>query len=182
MAKPQCCWSCPQDWSDWSAWLAAGLHARNRWRLPVLLIGILFAHGRRTVTTWLRAAGISDDFSDYYYFLGSLGRKTEIVATQLLSLILRTLPLPERLLAVIDDSPTKRYGPKVEGADIHHNPTPGPAGQPFLYGHIWVTISLALRHPQWGALALPLRSMLYVRQQTMATIPKFRRWPRFATK
>jgi hypothetical protein len=65
---------------------------------------------------------------------------------------------------------------------VHHNPTPGPADQPFLYGHVWVTISLALRHPEWGPLALPLRAMLYVRQQTMATIPKERRWYRFATK
>jgi hypothetical protein len=39
-----------------------------------------------------------------------------------------------------------------------------------------------LRHPQWGPLALPLRAMLYVRQQTMAKIPKRRGWPRFATK
>jgi hypothetical protein len=100
----------------------------------------------------------------------------------LVGLVLRTLPLPDRLLLVIDDSPTKRYGPKVEGADVHHNPTPGPADQPYLYGHVWVTISLALRHPQWGALALPLRAMLYVRKQTMATIPKSRHWYRFATK
>ena len=91
-----------------------------------------------------------------------------------MALILRTLPLPERLLLVIDDSPTKRYGPKVEGADVHHNPTPGPADQPFSYGHVWVTISLALRHPQWGPLALPLRAMLYVRQQTLASIPQER--------
>ncbi len=34
-------WHCPSEW------LAAGLHARNRWRLPVLLRGILFARGRR---------------------------------------------------------------------------------------------------------------------------------------
>ena len=54
---------------------------------------------------------------------------------ELVVLLLRVLPLPERLLLVIDDSPTKRYGPKVEGADIHHNPTPGPADQPYLYGH-----------------------------------------------
>jgi hypothetical protein len=158
------------------------LHARHRWRLPVLLVGMLFAGGRRTVTTWLRAAGVSDDYQDYYYFLAAVGRKSESIATQLVALVLRTLPLPERLLLVIDDSPTKRYGPKVEGADVHHNPTPGPADQPFLYGHVWVAISLALRHPQWGALALPLRAMLYVRQQTIATIPKHRRWGRFATK
>jgi len=181
MAKPKCRWDCPNQWSEWSEWLAAGLHARNRWRLPVLLSGILFAQGRRTVTTWLRAAGASDDFQDYYYFLAALGRKTESVATQLLMLLLRILPLPDRLLVVIDDSPTKRYGPKVEGADIHHNPTPGPADSAYLYGHVWVTLSLALRHPQWGALALPLRAMLYVRRKTIPTIPKWRGW-RFAGK
>jgi hypothetical protein len=181
MAKSICRWQCPGDWVEWSEWLAAGLHARNRWRLPVLLVGILFAHGRRTVTTWLRAVGVSDDFQDYYYFLAALGRKTKSVATQLLVLLLQTLPLPDRLLAVIDDTPTKRYGPMVEGADIHHNPTPGPADQKYLYGHIWVTLSLAVRHPCFGALALPLRAMLYVRQKTMATIPKWRGWT-FATK
>ena len=179
MAKPN--WQCPSDWSEWSLWLAAGLHARNRWRLPVLLMGILFARGRRTVTTWLRAAGVSDDYQDYYYFLAALGRKTKSVATQLLGLMLRILPLPDRILAVIDDTPTKRYGPKVEGAGIHHNPTPGPADQKYLYGHIWVTLSLAVRHPCFGPLALPLRAMLYVRRKTMAKIPKWRDWT-FATK
>ena len=182
MANAECQWECPEQWSEWSDWLAAGLHARSRWRLPVLLAGMLFAGGRRTVTTWLRAAGVSDDFADYYYFLAALGRKTESVASRLVGLVLVVLPLPQRLLLVIDDSPTKRYGPCVEGADVHHNPTPGPADQPYLYGHIWVTISLALRHPQWGPLALPLRAMLYVRERTFVKIPKSRRWQRFATK
>ena len=182
MAKSKCRWQSPEQWSEWSSWLAAGLHARNRWRLPVLLVGMLFAGGRRTVTTWLRAAGVSDDYQDYYYFLACVGRKSESAAARLWGLVLCALPLPERLLLVIDDSPTKRYGPMVEGADIHHNPTPGPADQPFLYGHVWVTISLALRHPRWGSLALPLRALLYVRRQTIATIPRRRRWPPFATK
>jgi hypothetical protein len=43
MADPQCRWTSPNDWTEWSRWLAAGLHARNRWRLPLLLVGILFA-------------------------------------------------------------------------------------------------------------------------------------------
>ena len=182
MANSKCRWEPPEEWSEWSDWLAAGLHARNRWRFPILLAGILFADGRRTVTTWLRAVGVSDDYQDFYYFLEPIGRKSSLIASQLVRLLMRTLPLPDRLLLVIDDSPTKRYGPKVEGAGVHHNPTPGPAGQPFLYGHVWVTISLALRHPKWGALALPLRAMLYVRKQTMAKIPRERCWHAFATK
>ena len=40
-----------------------------------------------------------------------------------------------------DDTPTKRYGPCVEGAGVHHNPTPGPAGHKFVYGHVWVTLA-----------------------------------------
>jgi len=174
-------WQSPEDWSEWSQYLAAGLHARNRWRLPVLMLGMLFAQGRRTVTTWLRAAGVSDDYQDYYYFLAVLGRKINPVATRLVELVVRPLPFPARILLVIDDSPTKRYGPHVEGAAVHRNPTPGPADQMYLYGHIWVSLSLALRHPRWGAIGLPLRAMLYVRRKTMASIPRIRGW-HFATK
>ena len=41
-------------------------------------------------------------------------------------------------------------------AGIHHNPMLGPADQKFLYGHIWVTISLVFRHPCRHTLDLPL--------------------------
>lgn len=181
MAKSISGWRCPSEWEDWSDWLAAGLHGRCRWRLGVVVMGLLFAGGRRTVTSWLRAAGVGRRFTEYYYFVSAVGRRAERVGEQLLVLVLRTLPLPERLLAVIDDTPTKRYGPKVEGAGLHHNPTPGPADQKYIYGHIWVTLSLAVRHRRWGALALPLRAMLYVRRATMASIPRRRGWE-FHTK
>jgi hypothetical protein len=171
----------PDEWDEWANCLAEGLHGRNSWRLSILLVGVLFAQGRRTVSTWLRAAGVSPDYVDYYYFLSSVGRNAKLVSWQLLSLVLRTVPLPERVLFLLDDSPTKRYGPKVEGADVHHNPTPGPADHQFLYGHVWVTLSLAVRHPAWGALALPLRAMLYVRERTLASIPRCRGWV-FRTK
>ena len=62
MANSKCRWNCPDQWSEWSEWLASGLHARNRWRLPVLMTGMLLAGGRRTVTSWLRAAGVTDDY------------------------------------------------------------------------------------------------------------------------
>jgi hypothetical protein len=171
----------PQDWQQWVEWLAAGLHGRNRWRLSLILLGMVFARGRRTVTTWLRAVGISDDFADYYYFLQPLGRKSKELAQRLLALLLVRLVNDQRVLLAVDDSPTKRYGPHVQGAGIHHNPTPGPADQKFLYGHIWVTISLVLRHPLWQTIGLPLLGLLYVRAKDIAQIPKQHGW-KFRTK
>ena len=171
----------PHEWEQWVEWLAAGLHGRNRWRLSQILLGMLFACGRRTVSSWLRAGGIHDDFACYYYLLLPVGRKALEIALRLFALLLMRLPLGERLLLVVDDSPTNRYGPKVQGAGIHHNPTPGPADQKFLYGHIWVTISLAIRHPLWHTIGLPLLGMLYVRVKDIAKIPARYQWP-FRTK
>jgi hypothetical protein len=171
----------PKDWQQWVELLAAGLHARNRWRLSVVLLGMMFARGRRTVTTWLRAVGIQHDFADYYYFLQPLGRKAKALAERLLTVLLVRLVHGERVLLAVDDSPTKRYGPQVQGAGIHHNPTPGPADQKFLYGHIWVTIALVLRHPLWQTIGLPLLGLLYVRAKDIAQIPAQHGW-RFRTK
>jgi DDE superfamily endonuclease len=171
----------PQDWQQWVEWLAAGLHGRSRWRLSLILLGMVFARGRRTVTTWLRAVGISDDFADYYYFLQPLGRKSKTLALRLFVLLLEKVALGERLLLAVDDTPTKRYGPKVQGAGIHHNPAPGPADQKFLYGHIWVTISLVLRHRLWGTIGLPLLGLLYVRLKDIGKIPAKHGWT-FQTK
>jgi hypothetical protein len=174
-------WRCPKEWSQWSDWLAAGLHGRCRWRLPILLCGILFAGGRRTVASWLRAAGIHTDWNDYYYFIATVGRKAQPIATRVLILLLRRLPIGDHILFALDDTPTKRYGPKVQGAGIHHNPTPGPADAKFVYGHIWVTLAWVSRHPLWNTIALPLRAMLYIRQKDIPKLPKQWKWP-FQTK
>src|SRR5207253_9232061 len=53
----------------------------------------------------------------------------------------------------------------VEGAGVHHNPTPGPAGSKYVYGHVWVTLALVVRHALWGAIGLPLLASLYVRRK-----------------
>ncbi|GIW96395.1 MAG: hypothetical protein KatS3mg110_4436 [Pirellulaceae bacterium] len=181
MHDAQIAWKPPEEWAEWAAWLSAALHGRHRWRLPVVLVGMLFAHGRRTVSSWLRAAGVSDDYQDYYYFIAKVGQEAKRISSHLVMLLLKNLPLPERLVVVIDDTPTKRYGPRVEGASIHRNPTPGPADENFLYGHIWVTIALVIRHALWGAIALPLCALLYVRKEAMARLPEWRNW-QFATK
>lgn len=173
-------WNLPADWHPWIALLAHHLHARLAWRLAPLLLGVLFAQGRPTVASWLRAAGIRR-WPAYYYFLCSLARRTEAIAGSLLRLLLDTLGVGDCLIVALDDTPTKRYGPKVQGAGIHHNPTPGPTGQKFLYGHLWVTLAWIVRHPRWGMIGLPLLALLYVRQKDVARIPARCGWS-FATK
>jgi hypothetical protein len=172
----------PADWEEWSSWLAAGLHGRSRWRLPVLMLGLVFAGGRRTVTSWLRAAGVSHDFQDFYYFLGSLGWAWYDLGQRLLAVVIeRVLRDHTRVLLAIDDSPTKRYGPKVEGAGVHHDPTPGATSHPFCYGHVWVTLAVIVRHRWWGTIGLPIWSWLYVRQTDTAALARDYGW-QFRTK
>ena len=50
--------------------LSAALDRRSAPRLFLLLLGALFAKGRRTVTSWFRAAGITTDFRHAYNALG----------------------------------------------------------------------------------------------------------------
>jgi len=153
------------DVADWIQRLARVLDARISWRLLPIVSGLLFATGRRTVSSWLRAGELSKDYQDYYYFLAALGRNVKSVAGVLLRSALEVVCPPGRILLAIDDTPSKRYGPKVEGAGIHHNPTPGPAGSKFLYGHVWVTLAWVVRHPLWQAIGLPLLARLYVRKK-----------------
>ena len=179
-------WTLPQRIADWIDLLSTGLDRRSRKYLPMIMLGMLLTSGRRTVSSWLRAVGVGDDWQDHYYFLQTLGRSAGRVATQLLFLAVKQIPVshvgPYVKLA-IDDSPTKRYGPKVELAGIHHNPTPGPSGSEFLYGHVWVTISWLVNHPLWGCIGLPLRALMYARQKDLQALENVGRAPwSFRTK
>src|SRR4051812_17320755 len=150
---------------SWIERLAGCLDPRVSFQLVPLLTGLLFATGRRTVSSWLRAGGLSKSYQDYYYFVSSLGCKVNALAAVVLRIAVQVIVPSGRLLLALDDTPTKRYGPKVEGAGIHHNPTPGPAGSKFLYGHNWVTLGWVVRHPLWDAICLPLLARMYVRQK-----------------
>jgi hypothetical protein len=158
------------------------LDARHSELFEPLFLGLLFARGRRTATAWFRAGGIADRFRRAYTLLGTIGRDlTDIGASVLFSKLRRSIVAEDRWLLAIDDTPTKRSGPCVEGAGIHHNPTPGPTHQRFLYGHVWVTLAWLVHHPVRHTVALPLLAELYIRAVDVANMDADRR-PTFATK
>lgn len=162
------------------ATLGTWLHVRSAARLPLLLCGLLFASERRTVTSWFRAGGIADDFRQGYVTVCAVGKEVEAMALTIQSTV-RPLLDPKRLLVGIDDTPTARYGPCVEGAGLHHNPTPGPAGKKHVYGHIWVVLAALGQHQDWGTIALPLQAQLYIRAIDVPKLPPERPRP-FRTK
>jgi hypothetical protein len=160
------------EWTARLTKLAASLHQRSAWRLAVIFAGIIFAKGRKTITSWFRAAGITQRYKAFYYFIGSIGRKTEIVATVLFEIMINLIySKDDRVLMAIDDGPTKRYGPKVQGAGIHRNPTTTPDGAKFIYGHLWVTISAVVRHKLWATVGLPFLAKMYIRVKDIAKMP-----------
>ena len=167
---------------QWFSQLADLLDSRSAPRLIRLFLGALLAAGRRTVTCWLRAAGVTHDFRPAYTTVAAVAKHTDLMAARLARSALKPmLGGTDRLLLGIDDTPTQRYGPHVEGAGLHHNPTPGPAGSPYVYGHVWVVLGLLARHPSWGVVALPLLARLYVRKATLPRIAPDHR-PPFHTK
>src|SRR5580693_1424621 len=76
----------------WITALAAALDARQQARFVKLCTGLLFARGRRTVTSWLRGCAVGRDFKRYYYLLGSVGRKSLPIAGALFRILMKRLP------------------------------------------------------------------------------------------
>ena len=166
----------------WFPVLASTLDPRSGPRLAWLFVGAVLACGRRTVTSWIRAAGLSNEFRPAYTTLSAAGKRADSIAARLLHEVVKPLVTgKDRLTFALDDTPTERYGRKMQGAGVHHNPTPGPAGGPFVYGHVWVVLGLIARHPAWGVIALPLLARLYVRRKDLPGIPAKHR-PVFRTK
>ncbi|OWK39430.1 transposase [Fimbriiglobus ruber] len=166
----------------WFSRLGGALDCRSGARLARLFVGAVVARGRRTVTGWIRAAGLSDQFRSCDTTVAAVGRRTDACATRLMNAVVKPLvAADESLTLALDDTPTERYGPQVPGAGVHHNPTTGPAGSAYVYGHVWVVLGLLVTHPTWGITALPLLARLYVRAKDVAGIPAVDR-PVFRTK
>lgn len=167
---------------QWFSRLACVLDRRSAPRLALLFLGAVLARGRRTVTSWIRAAGLSGQYQSCYLAVASAGKKADTIAAYLVTTVVKPLLSGvERVMLALDDTPTERYGPHVQGAGVHHNPTPGPAGSPYVYGHVFVVLGLLVTHPAWGVISLPMLARLYVRKKDLPGIdPKHR--PAFRTK
>jgi len=150
--------------------LAARLKPKTKTYFLPLIFGVLLAIGiRRTVTQWIQAAQISDDYRQLFYHMSNIGKDHQKLSDEILKIITTRLAAiiatAVTIRLVLDDSPTKRYGRKIEGAGYHYNPTPGRTNATKCFGHSWVVAALVITHPFFGEVSFPIAAELYLRQK-----------------
>src|SRR5947207_15117688 len=115
----------PTPWVQWLPALACLLDPRSARRFVSLLLGAALAAGRRTVTAWLRAVGLSAQFRPAYTTLAAAGGHTDSLAALLARRVLRLLlGGADRLLLPLDDTPPQPPGPTGQGPAAHPTPPP----------------------------------------------------------
>src|SRR6476469_6243026 len=67
----------------WFFWLASALDCRSAVRLARLFLGAVLARGRRTVTSWIRAAGLSGEFRPCYTAVAAARKRADRIAGRL---------------------------------------------------------------------------------------------------
>ncbi len=70
---------------QWFSYLASALDRRSSPRLVWLFVGAVLARGRRTVTSWIRAAGLSRKFQPCYTTVAAAGKQADNVSARLVN-------------------------------------------------------------------------------------------------
>src|SRR5687768_15008947 len=90
----------------WFLRLASALDPRSAPRLVRLLLGAVLARGRRTVTSWIRAAGLSDQYRCCYTTVSAAGKRSDLIAGLLAHAVVKPLVAGAgRLTFALDDTP-----------------------------------------------------------------------------
>ena len=76
---------------QWFSWLAAALDRRSAPRLALIFLGAVLARGRRTVTTWIRAAKLSGQYQSCYLAVAAAGKRADRITRRLLTGVVRPL-------------------------------------------------------------------------------------------
>ena len=114
---------------QWFSRLAAFLDRRSAPRLAWLFLGAVLARGRRTVTSWIRAAGLSTQFRPCYTTVAAAGKKAKDIAARLVCEVVKPLvaDLPKLTLA-LDDTPTRALRAVRPGSRHPSQPDSWPGG------------------------------------------------------
>ena len=162
--------------------LQSVLHKPCRHYFVKILLGSLLTVG--CISSWTLAGRQDKRYKKIYWFVARIGKQVDKIQDRLLRWLLessRLFPLESLIELVIDDSPIKRYGRKVEGAGRMHDPTNPHCRNATCYGHSLVMVGMIATHPLFGRICLPIGWKFYVNEDRLATIDENIR-PQFKTK
>ncbi len=148
----------------WMAPFAPGF-SRPVWRrVLVLVAGAILAHGRRTVASALRAAGLegAPDFAAYHRVLSRARRSSRDAARVLLALLLGAFAPTGPVVVALDDTLERRWGAKIAARGIYRDPVRSSRGR-FVKasGLRWLSLMLLAPVPWAGRVwALPVLTAL----------------------
>lgn len=96
----------------------------RRW-FEKIILGALLACS--TVSTWIRTVEEQRHYKKFYHHLSRSGEQTLVRQGKFGDWQIKysrpVLTQDIRIYSALDDSPTKRFGMKIEGAERHHAPT-----------------------------------------------------------
>lgn len=131
-----------------------------------LLVGTILAHGRRTVTAALRAAGLSDEkcFTTYHRLLNRVRWRRMLASSRtLLSLLVAAfVPAEATIVVAIDDFIERRHSNRLFGLGSYRDPVRSSAThQVTCFGVRWLVASVCVSIPGARRVwALPFLSTL----------------------
>ena len=130
----------------------------------VLVMGVLLAPGKRTVSSCLRITGYAEckAFSTFHQVLNRARWESHELARQLLHVLVIALVRSGPVIIGVDDTIERRWGPKVYGRGIYRDPVRSSRGHfTKASGLRWLSFMLLLPL-SWtrGVKALPFLSFL----------------------
>lgn len=137
-----------------------------------LATGWILCVGRHTISRVLQLVGCSDNgphHSVFYRFFSRAVWDLDQLSSVLARLVLRLIP-GGTVVALVDDTLTRRSGPQIWGGGMHHDAVLSSYGRGLTkrvvsvaFGHSWVIVSLYVPMP-WNplrGLAIPVLFRLY---------------------
>lgn len=118
-------------------------------KFTVLITGWVFA-GRRTVTGMLVAAGVAGKrhHSAFHRFFASDRWSVDAVGLAVFRIIRSRLPEGQTVRLALDDTLTRKRGPRVFGVGMHHDPQLSSRSKTVtVWGHSWVVLGVLVRLP-----------------------------------
>ena len=143
----------------------APLFSKRVWlHAQVLLVGAILAPGKRTVTSALRAMGMSTEqhFQNYHRFLNRAVWSSREASRILLRLLIATFSPSGTIVLGLDDTLERRRGAKIKALGIYHDPVRSSKSH-FVKssGLRWLSLMLLVRIPWAGRVwALPFLTVL----------------------